>query len=68
MRKIFKGLAAALALTSAIAASVPAEARRGDDRYAYRGDYHGWDGGRHWRGDRIGQRLLPPVLRRCIQP
>ena len=55
MRKIFKGLAAALALTSAIAASVPAEARRGDDRY-------------HYLGDRIGQRLLTPILRRCIQP
>ena len=52
MRKIFKGLAAALALTSVMAASAPAEARHGDDRYGYRGDYHGWDGGRHWRGDR----------------
>ncbi|KKC24550.1 hypothetical protein [Sphingomonas sp. SRS2] len=52
MRKIFKGLAVALAFTSVVAASVPAEARRGDDRHGYRGDHRGWDGNRGWRGDR----------------
>ena len=51
MHKIFKGLAAALAFTSVVAASVPAEARR-DSRWGYRGDHRGWDGDRGWRGDR----------------
>jgi len=56
MRNIYKGLAAALAFTSVMAASVPAEARRGDDRYGYRGDHRGWDGNRSWRGDRYDRR------------
>ena len=50
MRNIFKGLAMALALGGAMAASVPAEARR--DGWHRHGDHRGWDRGRRWDGDR----------------
>ncbi len=48
MRNIFKTLVTALALTSAVALSVPAEARR--DGWRDRG-HHGWNGHRGWRSD-----------------
>ncbi|KQX22714.1 MULTISPECIES: hypothetical protein [unclassified Sphingomonas] len=49
MRRLFTKLVAALAVTSAVAAAVPAEAR---DRGGYGRDGHRWDGDRRWRGDR----------------
>jgi hypothetical protein len=69
MNKILTRMVAALALGSALAVSVPAEARdwrgdrgwhRGDDGRGWRGDrqWRGdryWRGDRHWRGDRWGR-------------